>query len=343
MRPEVFDNIRNRAFAGSLVRTLGAIVFIVLTMSASAAAQPPSTTENQFLGNSAYRLGPGDVIRITVLRQDLLTQDGIRIGNDGKIRLPMLSEPVIAACLTEADLASMLAERYRKYLLNPQVFVATREFNSNSVAVIGAVNSPGRFQLQRQVRLLEILSYVNGPAPNASHELQILRTVHRDICGEGSGTIASADAEQEPEIISLKVDDVLGGATEANPVLRGGDIVRIAQAEQKQAYVIGNVRAATTVNLRDPVSLSTAIAMSGGAVSGAQIEKIKITRQTPGSLNKSDIFVNLKAIRDGSQPDVLLQPNDIVDVPGPSGTKRFFKDILRTIVPVFTRAPVIIP
>lgn len=305
----------------------------------------PSAKGQVVSANGAYRLGPTDVIRITVLKQDLLTQDGVRIGNDGTIRVPMLSEPVRAACLTEAELASFITEQYRKYLLNPQVFVTIREFNSNSIAVIGAVTTPGRFQLQRQVRLLEVLALVNGPSPTASDEVQILRTSSSDFCGESSHEQAPQTFAEPgaPEIISLKIRDILGGSADANPVLRGGDIVRVATAELKQAYVIGNVRAATTVNLKEPVTLSMAIAMAGGTVSGAQLEKVKITRQSAGSLNKSDIFVNLKEIRSGSRPDVSLEQNDVVEVPGPSGTKKFFKDILRTLVPIFSGVPIILP
>ena len=73
------------------------------------------------------------------------------------------------------------------------------------------------------------------------------------------------------------------------------------------------------------------------------MDRIKITRQNGDSLSKTDIFVNFKEIRGGLQPDVLLEHNDIVDVPGPSGTKRFLKDIFQSIVPVFTRVPLIIP
>jgi protein involved in polysaccharide export with SLBB domain len=293
--------------------------------------------------SGSYQLGPGDVLKIVVLKQDLLTQDDARIGNDGKVRLLMLDEPVQAACLTEDAFAAVLTEKYRKFLLNPQVYVSVKQFNATTIAVIGAVNSPGRFQLQRPVRLLELLTFVNGPSPAASKELQVLRTSGL-LCGnENTITAAPWSPDAEPEIISLNIKDVLDGASEANLFLRGGDIVRVVEAEQRQAYVIGSVRSATTVNLKESVTLSTAIAMSGGAVSGAQLEKIKITRQTPGSLSKQDFFVNLKDIREGKQADIMLEPNDIVDVPGPSATKKFLKDIFRSIVPVFTRVPVIIP
>lgn len=306
-------------------------------------AQTPDASPT--IGSSSdYRLGAGDVIRITVLKQDILTQDGIRISNEGTIRLPMIDEPIRSSCLTEAELSASIAEKYKKYILNPQVYVSVKEYNSKGVAVIGAVNAPGRFQLQRPVRLLEILTYVNGPSPAAGRELQILRMAGPDQCTGGKLRMEVVPEEEAPpEIVTLKIADVMGGSENFNPTLRAGDIVRVIEAEVRQAFVVGSVRAATAVNLKDPVTLSTAIAMAGGTVGGAQLEKIKITRQNSDGTTKSDLYFNLKEIRKGSVEDVLLQPNDVVEVPGPSGTKKFFKDILRTIVPVFTRAPVIIP
>jgi polysaccharide export outer membrane protein len=323
------------------------------TTPIAAANGPVSSVSGQALpangriisGNGAYRLGPSDVIKVTVLKQDLLTQDAVRIDYDGNIRLPMLVEPVHAACLTESELAAVVTEQYRKYLLNPQVFVTIQQFNSNSISVIGAVTAPGRFQLQRPIRLLEVLALVNGPSATASNEVQILRTSSSDYCSENKGTqiTPTSDDATDAEIISLKIDDVLSGSTESNPVLRGGDIIRVATAELKQAFIVGNIRTATTINLKDPVTLSTAIAMAGGPVAGAQLEKIKITRQSAESLKKNDIFVNLKEIRTGAQPDVLLLANDVVEVPGPSGTKKFLKNLLRTLVPVISGYPIILP
>lgn len=344
LRAESVTSSRRKLQGPQLSFILGLVVALLL-IPENIFSQPAATVVNDGGGGSqAYQLGPGDVIDITVLKQDLLTQAGVRIGNDGKVRLLMLDEPVQAACLTEDALASMLTEKYRKFILNPQVYVSVKVFNATTVAVIGAVNSPGRFQLQRPVRLLELMTFVNGPSPGASKELQVLRTSGL-VCGNGN-TITSSPwsmTTAEPEIISLNVKDVLDGASEANLFLRGGDIVRVVEAEKREAYLIGNVKSAMAVNLKDPVTLSTAIAMAGGVASGAQLEKIKITRQAPGSLTKKDIFVNLKEIREGKREDVVLEPNDVVEVPGPSATKKFLKDIFRSIVPVFTRVPVIIP
>ena len=312
--------------------------------SVSAGTQVPSSGQ-LITANGAYRLGPADIVKVTVLKQALLTQDGVRIDNDGNIRLPMLTEPVHAACLTEAELATVITQQYRKYILDPQVFVSIVQFNSNSISVIGAVTSPGRFQLQGPVRLLQVLALVNGPAPAASDELQILRTSPSDYCGESKeGQIPRTFADaSELEILVLKMKDIMSGSADANPVLRGGDIIRVPTADLKQAFVQGNVRTATAVNLKDPVSLTNAIAMAGGPVAGAQLDKIKITRQTGESLKTSDILVNFKEIRAGTRADLTLEPNDIVTIPGPSGTKKLLTNILRGLVPMATGYPMMIP
>src|SRR2546425_419520 len=79
-------------------------------------------------------------------------------------RIPMIDEPVPAACKTEDELANYIAHVYLVYKRNPSVSVFVKEFQSRPVAVIGAVVQPGQFRLQRQVRLLELVSFAGGPS-----------------------------------------------------------------------------------------------------------------------------------------------------------------------------------
>jgi polysaccharide export outer membrane protein len=102
---------------------------------------------------------------------------------------------------------------------------------------------------------------------------------------------------------------------------------------------MGNVRSAAAINLKDPVSLSQAVAMAGGLVGGADAERIKLRRQVPNSINREELIVNLKAINQGKADDILLVPNDIIDVPGPSGSRKILQTILRTIIPTVTQLP----
>lgn len=295
------------------------------------AVEPPSRS----IVNENYKIGPGDVLDVVVSKNEL-SLTGLRVSNQGTIQLKMLDDDVPAACLTERQLADAVKEKYRKYLVNPYVNVSVREFNSNPVAVIGAVNSPGRFQLQRQIRLVELLTFVNGPSTNAGRTAEIIRNIRRPYCEEVKLVTPVAGGE---ELISVALADAFKGGDQANPLIIAGDIVRVAQADQVNAYIQGNVRSSLAINLKEPVSLTQAIAMAGGLTSGAQLEKITIRRQIPGSLNRDEMVVNLKEINRRKKDDILLQPNDIIEVPGPSGAKKVFQDIVRTIVPTITQLP----
>jgi polysaccharide export outer membrane protein len=302
-------------------------VFLLAAGAFGQTPDPHQAIEPALKTDPNYRIGVGDVLRVLVPKNQILSTDSVRVGNNGAIRLPMLDDEIPARCLTEAELSDRITERYKKYLLNPQVYVTVTQFNSNPVAVVGAVNAPGRFQLQRPVRVLELITYVNGVSTNAGSLVQIIRTANSQSCEADAAIEVTADDER---IINLPLDELMKGNTEVNPFVHAGDIVRVTEADQ--AYIIGNVRAAKAISLRDPVTLSKAIAMAGGVTGDAEIKKIKIARQ-----NSDTLIVNLKDINDRKAEDVLLKPDDIIEVPGPTGSKKLFKDILRTIVPTVTR------
>lgn len=316
---------------------LAGLTFIFMAGALTQGQSPVRLSQSADTGN--YRIGPGDVLKIVILKQDLLTQDNVRVSNEGTIRMPMLSETIPATCVTEAELSAEITNRYKQYILNPQVYVTVKEFNSNPVAVVGAVVAPGRFQLQRPTRLFDLLAQVNGPAQNAGKEVQIIRTSNAAPCLQNSSSSANRPAETENprlEIISIALVDVLKGNDDANPYIQGGDVIRINEAEIKQAFVIGNVKSSVVVNLKEPVALSRAIAMAGGLSSGAKAEKIKIARQ-----GQNEIIVNYKEIARGKQEDILLQPNDVVDVPGTKPS--ILKGIVQSLIPTLLRVPVAVP
>src|SRR5256885_1237225 len=117
--------------------------------------------------DTRYRIGPGDVLEVRVSRAPELSRDGVRVDQRGMIRMPMWDDDVRAACLTEGELAASITKIYLKYKREPHVDVFVKEFQSQPVAVTGAVRSASNFKLQRQVRLLELLSFAGGPSDAA--------------------------------------------------------------------------------------------------------------------------------------------------------------------------------
>ena len=313
-----------------------AVLCLAYTGTAAAQSINVETLSPAAAVSETYKIGPGDVLDVVVNKNAELSRTGIRVGYDGKIQLAMFDEDVPAACLTERQLADAIRDKYKKFLVNPYINVAVREFNSNPVAVIGAVNSPGRFQLQRQIRLVELLTFVNGPSGNAGNTVEIIRNLGRPRC-EDTSLVAQEGGE---ELLSVSLSDAFKSGDETNPLINAGDIVRIAEANQMNAYIQGNVRAAMAVNLKEPVTLSQAVAMAGGTTPGADLQKIRIRRQVAGSLKRDEIVVNLKDINKNKGDDILLQANDIIEVPGPSGGRKIFKSVINSIIPMVTRFPV---
>lgn len=313
-------------------------------LTATASAQTPIASNNiaasaktNTAGRFAehYRIGPGDVLDVRVFNKPQFSRDGVRVDGRGMIRMPFIDGEIQAACMTEQQLADEIGGRYVDYLRNPQVDVFIREYQSQPVAVLGAVRAPSRFQLQRRVRLLELLSFAGGPTENAGRTIQIVHTTTSAACND-AGQLETTEAEASA-LDNYKLDETLNGADLANPFVRPGDVVSIAEAEQ--AYVVGNVLKPSAIPLRDTVTVSRAIAMSGGLMPDTKTDRVRIVRQPPGSSSKTEIFVDLKAIDRRHAEDVVLQAGDIVDVPV-SGGKRLLRSLIGAVVPSVAQLPV---
>ena len=135
----------------------------------------PSGVDNQGIRN--YLLGPGDVLDVRVFGQPDLNAV-VEVDSDGNISsLPFLESPIPAKCRTEKAVQKDIATAYAKYLKNPQVSVRIAERKSRQPAtVFGAVRQPTRVQMQRKVRLNELMAASGGFTERASGTIQILHT-----------------------------------------------------------------------------------------------------------------------------------------------------------------------
>src|SRR5436190_19888457 len=167
-----------RTFAGYLL----ALLFILSLLTVK--AQEPTA-------DTRYRIGPGDVLEVRVSMAPELSRDGVRVDQRGMIRMPMWDDDVPAACLTEGELAASITKIYLKYKREPHVDVFVKEFQSQPVAVTGAVRSASNFKLQRQVRLLELLSFAGGPSDAAGQTVQLVLAGGTSICDKGNEVMAN--------------------------------------------------------------------------------------------------------------------------------------------------------
>lgn len=278
-----------------------------------------------------YRIGPGDVLDIRVYNRPQLSREAVRVEGNGMIRMPLIETDIQAGCLTEGELAKEISTRYAKYYKNLQVDVFIKEYHSQQVAVIGAVNDQSRFELQRRVRLLELLSYAKGPSTKAGQTINIVHSTAVSPCKQTDESDAST------AFSSYKLNDVLQGDPKSNPYLEAGDIVTIPEADQ--VYVVGNVFMPLTIALKEPITLTRAIAMAGGLKQDTRKDKIRVLRQEPGTTIRKEILVDLYAIEKKRSEDLALAPNDIIDVPTSAG-KSFLRSLIQGVAPGVGQLPV---
>lgn len=323
----------------------------------TAPAAAASTTDGQRAASGdQYRIGPRDVLSIRVTAPDIIPQfsaDAIEVNECGMI--PLLSvqnetrNEVKAAGLTTNELQEQLRVFYTKYKRNPQVVIKVKEYNSQPVAINGAVVRPGQFQLRRPVRLLELLQfYAGGPTERSGGRVQIARMPALGMCGAAPAaptavataqtTATPIDDASAPSFLTFKLEDTLKADEQSNPYLQPGDVITLPEA--KEAYVVGNVLRPGPVALKDEhLTVSRAIAMVGGTMPDTKKEKVRIIRQEAGGQGSREIFIDLKAIDKHQAEDIALLPNDIIDVPI-SGGKRILRSLVGAVVPSVGQLPV---
>lgn len=315
-------------------------VFVAVVVMTVANSQPQSIAP----GTDQYRIGPHDVlsIRVTAGRPvPELSMEAVEVSECGQI--PLLSvqqeeqNEIRAAGLTRQELADQLRSFYTKYKRNPQVVVTIKEYNSQPVAINGAVTRPGQFQLRRAVRLLELLQfYAGGPTDKAGGSVQLARLPNFNTCD------STTNPNGDVSFNVYKLAETLAGVEQANPYLQPGDVITVPDA--REAYVVGNVLRPGPIALKeDNVTISKAIAMVGGTMPDTKSDKIRVIRQDKTSGGKTEMLVDLRAISKQAAPDIAIMPNDIIDVPM-SGGKRLLRSLVGTIAPAVGQVPVrIIP
>jgi polysaccharide export outer membrane protein len=311
--------------------------------------------------DDSYRIGPGDLLDVRVYGRAELTRE-VRVTNEGRIRLPFLDE-VQVACQTEAELSEKIATQYRKYLRDPQVDVFVREYKSQPVSVIGSVMQPGRFQLQRRVRLLELLTFAGGPGGSAGGVVHVIRGSAPDFC-EVQAVPAVASVESSPgpseadqslaasqatipisidhgdaQLVAYRLRDVLVGNPESNPFVRPGDIISVPETDQ--IFVTGAVIKPGAIPMRSRLTLLQALGIAGGFQPDAARSRVRIIRLDPQTRTQQEIVYNIDEIQRRKAEDVVLLPNDVVHAPS-SMPKSMGRGILGVSLNMLSTIPFLI-
>lgn len=286
-----------------------ALVFAVAILAAPGQAQTPPQAKTQPPAQAqeardvfvrAYRVGPGDLLELKVFEVKELDQV-VRVSEDGSITLPLLGRVVVEGLTQEGVVLKLTGMLQAKYVKNPQVTIFIKEYKNQQVAVIGAVEKAGSYELVGRKNLLQIISMAGGFSATAGNEIFILR--------EGPDGATSTVA------IDLK-DLLVNGNQKLNIPIEPNDVINVPVDKEIRVFVMGRVSkpGAVRAKLSEGVTLLQAIADAGGLAEGAKKSAITITRKDKAG-KEQKIRVNLRDIIRGKKKDVVLQEGDVVYVP----------------------------
>lgn len=107
-----------------------------------------------------YVIGPGDALNVQVWEQEKMSAR-VRVRTDGQISLPFLND-VPAAGKTPVALAKDLEERFKSFIVSPQVTVAVDEATPLRISVLGQVGEPGLHNLDPGAGVAQALAAAGG-------------------------------------------------------------------------------------------------------------------------------------------------------------------------------------
>ena len=248
-----------------------------------------------FAQQESLLIGPGDLIQVDVMDTPEMEQQ-VRVTDDGTVPLAYVGSIHVAG-QTPATAANVIerALMEKKVMRTPEVTVRVQEYATQDVSILGQVHTPGTYSITTPQTILKMLALAGGLNEWADRHV----TVKRHNSAEQLSYYVSNDSTQA-------LSDVV--------MVYPGDTVLVSRAPM--VYIMGDVNrpggyAIVTNDAR--LSVMQAIAMAGSANKTSERSRVRLLRTT--AQGQVELPVHLDAIEKGKQPDMFLQPDDILYVP----------------------------
>jgi polysaccharide biosynthesis/export protein len=237
---------------------------------------------NLFAKPTAYKVGPGDVLQITVwdhpelaaalgqASQNTRVADaapGFVVGGDGNIQFPYISKPIHAVGKTPEQLQREIYTELSKVFVKPQVTVRVESYRASQVYVDGDVKTPGAQSINDiPMTLTEAVGRSGGFMPTADQSRVVITR---------NGTSYPVNVAQM----------LRAGKNPSDIVLQPGDLLHVSARDENTVYVMGEVVKPTAVTpLRDgTLTLAEAISQAGNlSPTTSNARQLFVIRQVPG-------------------------------------------------------------
>jgi protein involved in polysaccharide export with SLBB domain len=291
----------------------------------AAAVIPPENDVFKIVdGTPEYKIGPGDLLEITLWEGNTATRQDLLVRPNGQISFGLVENLKVSG-LTAGELDSRLSAKLEQYFKRPRVDVRVKQYNSKSVRLLGALvktgasgSGAGEYKLQGKATVLEMLTAVGGPTSDA--DLKSVRIRRKD-----------------GETVSLNLyKTIIQGDLSQDMVLNDGDLIYVPtlSKEANRVYVFGEVQKPGAYTFSgSEMRLIDAISEAGGTTPFAYRTDTKVVR---GDITQPEILsADLGRLieRGDRSQNLLLASGDMVYVPRSGfGDIKLFYDQVRPLL-----------
>src|SRR5229473_3388070 len=243
-------------------------------------------------------IGAGDLLEVSLYGMPDFKTD-VRVSSGGEISLPMLGTVSVRGLSVEQGATLIERNLSEKGIFNdPHITVFVKEYATQGISVLGEVQKPGIYPLLGERNLYDAISSAGGTTPKAGRFVMVTRR----------------NDPQHPLQVPL-----LSGADSMknNVTVEPGDTIVVSKAGV--VYVVGDVHqpGGFVMENGNDITVLRAIALAQGTNPNAALNSARIIRKTPEG--PKDVPLSLKKIVAAKAPDIQLQADDVVFVPGSAG------------------------
>jgi len=264
-----------------------AIALAALAGTTAVSAQATAAAPVRAAPAAEYRLGAGDVVRITVFQNPELTLES-RLTEGGQISFPLLGAVRLGG-LSVPEAEKVLVDGLTKgnFLRNPQVTIIVLQVRGSQANVLGQFNRPGRYPLEMaETKLSDLVALAGGVAPGGADVIVI------------TGLRNGQAFREEVDLPALFGP---GGQTR-DIVVKNGDAIWVDR--QPIVYIYGEVQRPGPMRLERGLTLLQALATGGGLTPRGTEKGIRVHRKSADG----QVEVSQPAMTD------LLREGDVVFV-----------------------------
>jgi polysaccharide export outer membrane protein len=244
-------------------------------------------------------IGNGDLIEVSLYGTPDFKSD-VRVSPAGEITLPMLGAVAVGGLSVEQAAKLIEKKLTEKGLFNdPHITVFEKEYATQGISMLGEVQKPGIYPLLGSRNLYDAISAAGGTTPKAGNYALI---THRNDPQHSVRVPLSTGAPESME------NNVSVGPGDTILVSKAGLVYVVGDVHQPGGFVMENGKNMTVLQ---------AIALAQGTNPNAALDSARLIRKTKGE--PEDIPISLKKMLAAKVPDMPLQADDVVFVPGSAG------------------------